>query len=110
MKLYISGPMTGLPGLNYRTFNEAEKFLRERGYETSNPAQYPDTGDTWENYLKRDLKDLLNCHGVALLPGWQDSKGAMLEHYVGTALAMPAYELSLWLNTDPTEWDERYVR
>lgn len=39
MKVYISGPMTGLPEFNYPAFFAAAEALEARGYETINPAR-----------------------------------------------------------------------
>ncbi|HEY7417690.1 MAG TPA: DUF4406 domain-containing protein, partial [Ktedonobacteraceae bacterium] len=39
MRVYISGPMTGLPQANYPLFHEAERVVREMGHEPLNPAR-----------------------------------------------------------------------
>lgn len=87
-KVYISGPMTGLPLHNFPAFNEAEKNLRHLGWDPVNPANInPDPGHTWEQCLRKDIAALMDCDTLALLPGWTDSKGAHLEvavaHRVG---------------------------
>ena len=99
MKIYVSGPMTGLPKLNYPAFFDAETKLIEMGFKVSNPAQYPPViGAQWEDYLRRDIKDLMDCDGLALLPGWTDSRGACLERDIAERLFMPIYPLVYWLN------------
>jgi hypothetical protein len=34
------------------------------------------------------LRQLALCDGVALLPGWQDSRGARIEHQLATQLGL----------------------
>lgn len=38
-RIYISGPMTGLPDFNFPAFHDAAARLRERGHEVANPAE-----------------------------------------------------------------------
>ena len=39
MIVYIAGPMTGLPDLNYPAFNAAEEALTAAGHAVLNPAR-----------------------------------------------------------------------
>lgn len=89
MKVYISGPMTGVEDLNHPAFNEAASWLRSCGHEVVNPAELgePD-GWTWEQFLRRDLRYLLECDAIFLLPGWHASRGANLEQYVAVKLGL----------------------
>jgi hypothetical protein len=92
MRLYISGPMTGIKDWNFPAFNEAATKLRERGYDVVNPAEL-NPGDTdWHTCLRADIKALCDCDGIALMPGWMNSKGAHLEVHV-------AHRLGLQINT-----------
>lgn len=89
---YVSGPMTGMPGLNFDAFHRAAVSLRASGYTVVNPAEFDEAdGDlelTWEQYLRRDIKALADCTHIALLPGWEKSKGAKLEKHIADALGM----------------------
>ena len=38
-RLYVAGPMTGLPDYNYPAFDGAAALLAERGYPVENPAE-----------------------------------------------------------------------
>ena len=88
-RVYISGPMTGLPGFNFAAFDEAAAVLEAWGWEVENPAEKGIIdGWTWADYLRYDLARLVECDGVVLLPGWEASKGARLEHHVATELGM----------------------
>lgn len=92
MPIYISGPMSGIPELNYPAFNHAAENLRERGYEVVNPAGLPSPKpvgeNTWEEFMRADLAVLLNCDMIYMLRGWGVSRGARLEYTVATALGM----------------------
>lgn len=79
-RLYISGPMTGLPGLNFRAFNDAASHLRSHGYDAVNPAELhqADPSD-WNACMRTDIKALCDCDALVALPGWHSSRGANLE-------------------------------
>lgn len=90
--------MTNMPDWNYPAFNHAAAQLRAAGYEVVNPAESgDDTSLPWEYHLKRDLKALLDCDGVACLLGWGKSKGARLEYHVAEQLGMPCHYVSVWV-------------
>lgn len=79
-KVYISGPMTGLPDLNFPAFHAAANQLRGLGLDPVNPADInPDSGMTWAACMRADIKALCDCDALALLPGWEASRGAHLE-------------------------------
>jgi hypothetical protein len=100
IKVYISGPMTGLPGHNFDAFNEAERRLRAAGFDVENPAEKGIVeGWTWEDYLKYDLVRMFECDAVATLPGWQDSRGANLEVYNAVQLELTVDSVEGWLAT-----------
>lgn len=98
--LYIAGPMTGLPDHNYPAFFDVEARLRCAGYETLNSARIDEWNTlfrTWDWYMRRALELVVLADGVALLPGWQDSKGATLEVHVAEALGMRQQSVDEWL-------------
>lgn len=89
MKVYISGPMTGIPDLNFPTFNLAAAMLRKAGVEVVNPAEVnPDSEMPWEQCMRADIKALCDCDTLAMLPGWERSKGAHLEVHIAHRLGM----------------------
>lgn len=97
MKVYISGPMTGYPGFNYEAFNAAEATLAAKGHEPINPARHPvDPSWTWSDYLRTDLRDVLAADAVAVLPGWECSRGAALEVHVAHSLGMTVLPIDRW--------------
>lgn len=98
-KIYLAGPMTGLPDYNYPAFREAAEKLRERGWKVLSPAENynGDTSLPRYMYMRKNIKLLLKAEGIVLLPGWQDSEGAKLEFDIACALDLDIYELSTLL-------------
>ncbi|PTQ70393.1 DUF4406 domain-containing protein [Pseudomonas sp. GV071] len=86
-RIYLSGPMTGLPDFNYPAFNAEAARLRALGYEVVNPAENPPQA-SWADYMRQDIPQLLTCDTLALLPGWHNSRGARMEHYIAAGLGM----------------------
>lgn len=88
-RIYISGPMTGLPELNYPAFNAAAELLRADGFEVENPAENPEPEcGSWAGYMRLALVQISRCEGLLLLPGWLDSKGARLELHIAQQLGL----------------------
>ncbi len=88
-RIYISGPMTGLPDLNFPAFHSEAARLRALGYSVENPAEInPDNEAGWHDCMRRDLAALLTCDALALLDGWQSSAGAHLEMHVAHRIGM----------------------
>ena len=81
MTAYLAGPMTGLPQFNYGQFHCAAADLRERGLTVVNPAELfdGDTGHDRKHYIREGIRALLDCDQLVLLPGWINSRGALLE-------------------------------
>lgn len=99
MKLYIAGPMSGLPEFNYPAFFAAVERLAAVGVETINPAR-PDGRENcreWLDYMRLSLIDIAACDGIATLPGWQDSRGAALEVHIARSLDLPVHPVAVWV-------------
>lgn len=97
MKLYIAGPMTGIKDYNYPAFHYTEKLLKSIGYEVLNPARQG-FGKEYHEYLELAIADVFECDGIALLPNWEDSPGALAEVALADALKKDASELVVWLS------------
>ena len=80
--------MTGLPEFNYPAFNAMAETLRGQGHDVVNPADERDTTQTYEYYMRRAIENLLTCEGVVMLPGWEKSRGARMEHVIASNLGM----------------------
>lgn len=89
-RIYIAGPMTGYADHNFPAFHEAAARLRAAGCEVANPAENfgGRTDLPRESYLRADVLLLAQCDSIAMLPGWEKSRGARLEYLL-------AYELGL---------------
>jgi hypothetical protein len=89
-RLYLAGPMTGFEDFNFPAFNKMAADLRARGYVVENPAEHGVVADAdWADYMAYDLTRLGLCGQVAVLPGWENSKGARLEVHIARELGMP---------------------
>lgn len=101
--LYLAGPMTGYPEFNFPAFRATTARLREMGWDVRSPheldesehggrAPAKDEAHAWGYYLRRDIKLLVDCDAIAVLPGWRASRGASLEVHIATALGMPVLD------------------
>jgi len=103
LRIYVSGPCTGIPLGNAPAFLAAELQLRGLGFEVINPTTLPGHADhdqTWASFMRVDLPALCTCDAVALLPGWRASKGAGVERDLALALGMEVRDLADWLKAD----------
>ena len=99
-RVYISGPMTGLPDLNFSAFCSAAHRLRAAGLQVVNPAEVnPDNSKSWEACMRADIKALCDCDTIALLPGWEASRGAHLELHVAHRLGLQVTTVDQLLHT-----------
>ena len=88
-KIYIAGPMRGLPDFNYPTFNHYAQAHRNVGWDVENPAEIGERYGTPEQInadpamlaavMAADLHALETCDVIVLLKGWQKSVGAKKE-------------------------------
>lgn len=104
MKVYIAGPMSGLPELNYPAFDAAEGRLAVAGHYVLNPTRSEEHNTTgapmpWDWYMRHSLRMVADADGIALLPGWESSKGAQLEHHVASKLGLDIRPLEGWTIT-----------
>ena len=104
-RIYLSGPMSGLPRSEYRRkFREAERILHRHGYGVINPCnvwacRFPwiykamefclGHSKAYALILAYDLLLLMTrADGIAMLPGWRASRGAQIENYVARHFPM----------------------
>lgn len=116
MKLYLSGPMTGYPQFNIAAFAATTADLRGHGFEVVSPHEADETsgigeavrssidgdvskltkqtGETWGMLLARDVNILADqgINAIVVLPGWERSRGARLEVFLGMLLKLPIYQ------------------
>ena len=86
---YIAGKITGLPKRHVNDkFNMMAKQLTGMGYQVVKPEAVTDDTKTWDDAVRSDIKKMLECDEVHLLPDWQDSRGAQLERDIALRLGM----------------------
>ena len=101
LRVFISGPISGKVGLNQQAFNYEERLLKENGYATFNPFSIariaPEVLDTWGNealrlewqyYMRICIGQIPLCDEMRMLPHWQNSHGARLEHQIARELGL----------------------
>lgn len=115
-RLYIAGPMRGIPEFNFPRFDWAELVLTTAGHATVSPAQHDreegfdpagmdgnedlgELGFDLKAALGWDLEQVANADGVAVLDGWERSSGARAEVATAHALGIPVATVHEWLNS-----------
>lgn len=111
MKIYLAGPMRGIAEFNFPAFHKAAAELRQEGHTVFSPAEKDNerhgtdiskgnpTGSE-EHASKQHGFSLREALGldldficreadmIALLPGWEFSRGAAAEHATALALGL----------------------
>lgn len=88
-RIYLAGPMTGYDNFNFPTFNAEADRLRALGFDVKNPADHGMIdGYGWADYMRLDIAQLVTCDAIALLHGWEKSKGATIEHRLAVDLGL----------------------
>jgi len=69
-RLYLAGPMSGLPQHNFPLFNRVAAHLRARGHAVFNPAENKDDGSPQSRayYMRLDIPALIGSEAVVTLP------------------------------------------
>lgn len=98
IKVYISGPLTyggaADPTPNIAAFNAATDKLRSHGFDVINPVENIGDKDTpWAQWMRADLRLLITCDGIVMLPRWEQSKGASLENHIARELGMVVHTI-----------------
>ena len=115
MKIYLAGPMRNIPQFNFPAFAEGAAMLRAEGHEVFSPAEHDEatfgegfaddntsgseddaakkagiTPDTLRRMLFGADLDWIckNADAIALLPGWEASKGVRAELATANALGL----------------------
>jgi hypothetical protein len=116
MKLYLAGPMTGYPQFNFPAFDQWARALRYHGFDvtspaeedpievqaiarasvTGNPAELPKFDGPLPTAL-RNVSNVFDCDGVALMPGWERSSGSAHEIATAARFGLPVAPVQLWL-------------
>lgn len=99
MRIYLIGAVTGKPNDNRGTFEAVRSELLRAGYDCDIPHDFIEKGTPWGEAMCISINHLtryswwLGYHSdydaVAMLDGWEESKGASLEHDICEAIGMP---------------------
>lgn len=111
-RLYIIGPVAGIPRNNLGEFCYWKKQLEDYGYGADIPHGFISSIATHEEAMQISIHKLTerNCfvsdaighwepayQGVALLYGWEDSQGARTEKLVAEACGIPCKTVAEWI-------------
>lgn len=109
MNVYLAGPMRGIPNFNFPAFKAATAMLRASHYTVFSPAERDEavhginvsasptgnledvkaTGFSLRDALGADMEWICRyADAIALLPGWEKSKGATAERALAEALGL----------------------
>jgi hypothetical protein len=100
-KIYISGKVTGDPDYGSKFFEE-ERRLYNQGYDPVNPVRIIGAKDAaWCDAMRADLREMLLCDGVSLLPDWKESKGAQIEEKLARELGIEVRPCAEWEEVSP---------
>lgn len=110
--IFLSGPMRGYHALNHDAFHEYAEWLRDYGFQVISPADHdheigihPEdedfdiNSDTFGAETISTLmawcltKVLRQATMVALMGGWEQSKGALAEIAVAKSVGIPVFEI-----------------
>jgi hypothetical protein len=118
--IYIAGPMRGICLYNFPAFDDAAEQGRKLGHAVVSPADLdrnagfdpntlppdwdwstlPDNFDLVKT-AGRDISAILLCNAIALLPGWERSKGALAEKAVAEWLGLDILDARTLEPLDP---------
>lgn len=121
MRVYIAGPMTGIPYYNWPAFIDAQKAWSDEGWEVVTPIEanhivwrrhygrdYDPSTDyfTYGNKISNEIygedqKLLSLSDAIALLPGWRASKGANHELYTARLLNLAVFDAMTFAELSP---------
>lgn len=112
-RLYLSGPITGYPDLNFPAFRQAAVQLRRFGYTVISPIELKlpcgcvgpndecPSPHGWQDYMRTDIIAMMvHADAVATLPereGFPRSRGRKAELDLARALEWRVLSVSEWL-------------
>lgn len=107
VRVYIAGPMTGLPEFNFPAFHEAAAAWRSVGWTVLNPAELFDgaTDRPYKEYAEHDVKLIRSCDAIAMLPGWDgpNARGSVWERELALLLGLTVHDAANPVPPPPKE-------
>jgi hypothetical protein len=117
---YVAGPMRGIPEFNFPLFDRVAADLRTIGISIISPAEMDRangfdekgltghevlTDEQRQQFARNDINALLQVKAIVLLPGWENSTGAVNESKVASWLGLEAWTVRL---VDDNIWYDRF--
>lgn len=109
MRVYIAGPIAGRVNGNREAFATRADLLRQMSHEPVNPWDilpdhdprvscsgspiYGELAHRYGCFLRADIKVMMDCDAITLLPGWEWSTGATAEELVARAIGLKVVEI-----------------
>lgn len=98
-KIYLSGKITGKTYEEALSdFSQAENkvnsanLVSPNSVQAINPMTIEHNHDqSWNSFMKVDLKALLDCDAIYMLKGWHESKGANIEYNLAKSLDLEIF-------------------
>lgn len=107
MNLYVSGPVTGIKDDNRPAFLAVERELRAAGHAADIPHRWVIPNSSWHKAMADSIRRMMSLwenalkideeFGIAMLDGWEASRGARIEHDLAEALGIPCKPWREWL-------------
>lgn len=111
-KLYLSGPMTGMPNENFELFEKAQKYYEGLGFDVINPhylaahTRLIHEIPAYKNFMGEDIRALSICDVIAFLPDWHNSAGCRVEFIFAKTTDI---QLIKGFTTDPLKVDYEMI-
>lgn len=96
-RIYIAGPISGMPQYNRKAFEHAKGILKAGGYIPVSPLDFVPEGEEekpYVHYIKQGLDLLDSCQAALFLPGWRRSPGARIERIFARREGKAIYQLT----------------
>lgn len=98
MLIYVSGRYSGDVDKNIEEARDVAIACWRIGHAVICPhlntahfeVEAPDI--SYDDYISGDLSMIARCDAMVMVPGWQDSKGAVIEKDYAASLGIPVYE------------------
>lgn len=86
-RIYLSGPITGVE--NYKCiFGAYALRLWRQNWIVVNPAKACPSDWGYWRCMARCIRLELGCEAIAMIPGWEKSRGAKIEHRIARMLGL----------------------
>jgi len=91
--IYIAGKVSGRKRVEYiRQFAKYQEELEDQGFQVWNPVEQVVIAQielcSWEVIMKFCIANMVVCDEVHMLPGWNESRGAIIERDLAMRLGM----------------------